>query len=89
MNMHKKESAQAIVIFAIALVGIIAFVALAVDGGKLYTERRNEQSAADSAAFAGGVAKIKKKKVWHPLPLPQRFRLLLSTSLNRMDQPGQ
>jgi hypothetical protein len=44
------------VIFALALTGLLVFTGLAVDGGMLYFQRRNAQTAADSAAFAGGYA---------------------------------
>jgi len=57
----KNEKGQALVIFAVALVGLLAFISLAVDAGKLYVERRNAQSAADSAAFAAAVSKIKNE----------------------------
>jgi uncharacterized membrane protein len=43
------------------LIGLLAFVGLATDVGSVYIARRNAQSAADSAAFAGAAAKIKKK----------------------------
>jgi len=41
------------VMFALALVGILAMVALVIDGGYLYVQRRTAQSAADAAALAG------------------------------------
>ena len=41
------------VMFALALVGILAMVGLVIDGGYLYVQRRTAQSAADAAALAG------------------------------------
>jgi Flp pilus assembly protein TadG len=62
--MHSKsQSGQAMVLFAIALLGLLAFVALTADVGKLYVDRRNAQSAADSAAFAAAVAKVKGNNI--------------------------
>lgn len=44
---------QALVIFVFAIVGLLAFVGLAVDGGTIFLERRRMQNAADAAARAG------------------------------------
>jgi len=44
---------QVIVIFALALVAIIAMVGLVLDGGSTFAQRRNQQSAADLASLAG------------------------------------
>jgi Flp pilus assembly protein TadG len=51
--MHKRESGQAIVLVAVALIVIFAVAALAIDLGNLYTERREAQNAADAASMAG------------------------------------
>ena len=57
MNMPKgKESGQVIVILAVALVVLLGFTALAVDGGMIYSDRRSAQNVADSAALAGAAA---------------------------------
>lgn len=50
---REPESGQIIVIFAIAMVAIIAMVGLVLDGGSAFSQRRAEQSAADLAALAG------------------------------------
>ncbi|HEY4691661.1 MAG TPA: pilus assembly protein TadG-related protein [Anaerolineae bacterium] len=47
------ESGQAIVLLALAAIGLLAFVALAIDGGNALTERRRAQNAADAGALAG------------------------------------
>ena len=46
------ERGQIIVVFALALVAIIAMVGLVLDGGSAFAMRRDEQSAADMAALA-------------------------------------
>jgi hypothetical protein len=47
-----RERGQIIVLFALALVAIVAGVGLVLDGGSAYAQRRTEQSAADLAALA-------------------------------------
>ena len=49
---RERERGQIIVIFALALVAIIAMVGLVLDGGSSFAMRRDEQSAADLAALA-------------------------------------
>jgi len=44
---------------AILMVGMLGFSALAIDGGSLYHEHRRAQNAADAAAMAAALAKIK------------------------------
>ncbi len=47
------EKGQAIVLIALGIVGLFAFVALAIDGGMVLYDRRSAQNAADAAALAG------------------------------------
>lgn len=49
----KAERGQALVLVSLMLVVIIGFVGLAVDGGRIYTLRREMQNAADATALAG------------------------------------
>lgn len=50
----RSESGQAIVLIVFAVVGLIGFTALAIDGGMLFSDRRHAQSASDAASLAGG-----------------------------------
>lgn len=50
------ERGQIIVIFALALVAIVAMVGLVLDGGSAFAQRRAEQNAADLAAITGANA---------------------------------
>jgi hypothetical protein len=50
------ESGQAIVLLVISLVVLLGFTALALDGGMAYSDRRQAQNIADTAALAGGGA---------------------------------
>jgi Flp pilus assembly protein TadG len=47
------ERGQAIVILALMMIALLAFAALAIDGGNAYVERRRSQNAADASALAG------------------------------------
>ncbi len=49
----RKQRGQAIVIIAGALLALVALVALAIDGGNAYAQRRNAQNAVDGAVIAG------------------------------------
>ncbi|MGC9523154.1 MAG: pilus assembly protein TadG-related protein [Anaerolineae bacterium] len=50
---RRSQKGQVLVMVALGLLALVAIVALAVDGGHLYAERRRMQSAADSGALAG------------------------------------
>jgi hypothetical protein len=49
----ENERGQAMIIMIFAVIGLLAFVALAIDGGNTLTERRRAQNAADASALAG------------------------------------
>lgn len=48
----RRERGQAIVLLALAFIGLLGFAAVALDGGNIYTEQRRAQSAADNAVLA-------------------------------------
>ncbi len=50
---RRSRSGQAIVIMALAMVAICGMLALAIDAGRLYFQRRLMQDAVDSGALAG------------------------------------
>jgi Flp pilus assembly protein TadG len=50
------ERGQAIVLLVLLITGLMAVAALAVDGGRLYSERRFVQNTSDNAALAGALA---------------------------------
>ena len=52
-SMARKRQGQALIVIAGALVALMALVALAVDGGNAFAQRRIVQNAADGAAMAG------------------------------------
>jgi Flp pilus assembly protein TadG len=53
MKRQRNESGQVILVLAIGMVALLAFAALAIDGGNIYTNRRVAQNTADAASFAG------------------------------------
>ena len=59
INLRKRERAQALVIIALALVGLAGMAGLVIDGGNVFLDKRNAQSAADSAALAAALARVR------------------------------
>lgn len=51
--MKKSEHGQALILLVMAVVGMLGFTALAIDGGMIYSDRRITQNAADAASLAG------------------------------------
>lgn len=49
---HERDG-QTLILVALSLIALLAFLALAVDVGHLYAERRSMQNAADAGALAG------------------------------------
>lgn len=47
------EQGQIIIILALAIIVLMGFAGLAIDGGMIYADRRNEQNASDAASLAG------------------------------------
>lgn len=58
MNARMNEKGQTLVLIMLAMVLLLAFAGLAVDGGQAYAERRRAQSAADAAAYAAASAAL-------------------------------
>jgi len=59
MNQKLNEKGQALIIIALAAVVLFGFTALAVDGSRAFSDKRNAQNAADAAALAGSLAYIR------------------------------
>jgi hypothetical protein len=53
-----KEGGQALVIIALAAIGLFGITALAIDGSAKFSDRRHAQNAADSAALAAALVKV-------------------------------
>ncbi len=59
MFTRKSTRGQALIIIVFAIIGLIAMVALAIDGGNVFLNRRSAQNAADNAALTAALAKAK------------------------------
>lgn len=58
------ERGQALILIALAAIGLFAIAGLAIDGSAKYADRRHAQNAADAAALAGALAKINGDALW-------------------------
>ena len=58
-NGKKTERGQALILIVLGVVGLIGLTGLAVDGSLAYSDRREAQSAADSAALSAALAYIR------------------------------
>src|SRR5690349_251518 len=56
------QRGQALIVIALAAVGLFAIVGLAIDGSAKFSDRRHAQNAADTAALAGALAKAETEK---------------------------
>ena len=68
-NQTRNEQGQVLVLLTIAIVVLLGFSALAIDGGMAYAERRQAQNAADTAAMAAALAKINHDPNWETVAL--------------------
>lgn len=59
MFQKRSEKGQALVIIALAAVGLFGFAALSIDGGMVFSDRRHAQNAADTAALAAALARVR------------------------------
>lgn len=50
------QRGQALVLIALAAIGLFAFAALAIDGSAVFSDRRHSQNASDTAAYAAALA---------------------------------
>jgi Flp pilus assembly protein TadG len=58
------ERGQALILIALAAIGLFAITGLAIDGSAKYSDRRHAQNAADTAALAGALALTNEKTDW-------------------------
>ena len=59
MKLNSQENGQALILVALAAVGLFAFAALAIDGSRVFSDRRHAQNAADTAVLAAALAKVR------------------------------
>ena len=58
------ERGQALILIALAAIGLFAITGLAIDGSAKFSDRRHAQHTADAAALAGSLANIRKDPQW-------------------------
>jgi len=54
-NANKNERGQVIILLTIGIITLLGFTALAIDGGRLYSERRFIQGVADTSSLTGAL----------------------------------
>ncbi len=60
VNLFKaREGGQVLIVIVLALLGLAGMVGLVVDGGAAFQDRRKAQNAADSAALAAALSRIR------------------------------
>ena len=53
---NRPEEGQVLVLLVLGMIGLLAFTALAIDGGMILVERRSAQNAADASSLTGSGA---------------------------------
>jgi len=64
MKNYRSERGQALILIVFGIIAMVGLTALAVDGGATYADRRQAQNAADSAALAAALAKVRGDSQW-------------------------
>jgi Flp pilus assembly protein TadG len=59
MKQKSHERGQALILIVFAAVGFFAFTALAIDGSRVFSDRRHAQNAADTAALAAALSQVR------------------------------
>jgi hypothetical protein len=59
MKLKSQERGQALVLITLAAIGLFGFTALAIDGSRVFSDRRHAQNAADTASLAAALSKIR------------------------------
>jgi hypothetical protein len=58
MKRTNSQKGQALILIAFGIVALVGFTALAVDGGRIMSDRRHAQNAADTAVLASALSKV-------------------------------
>jgi hypothetical protein len=69
LSMPSSQRGQALVMIALAAIGLFAFTALAIDGSAIFSDRRHAQNAADTSALAAALAKTRSDPLWERVGL--------------------
>lgn len=61
---YATQRGQALILIALAVVGLVGFTALAIDGGNVFSDRRHSQNASDTASLAAALALARAETDW-------------------------
>ncbi len=84
---QRSESGQVFIILILAMVVLMGFAALALDGGMLYSERRRAQNAVDAGVLAAALAMTKSQNL-HVAALERAGSNGYATTWGPCDPPG-
>jgi Flp pilus assembly protein TadG len=59
MKINSSEKGQALIVIAFAAIVLFSFAALAIDGSRVFSDKRHAQNAADTAVLAAALAKVR------------------------------
>ena len=59
MKHSKYERGQALILIVFAIFGLVGLTGLTIDGGNVFADRRHAQNAADTAAYAAALTKVR------------------------------
>jgi len=80
---NSNEYGQILVIFVVALIVLLGFLALIIDGGNLFVQRRAAQNAADAGAMAGAAELCLPDN--YSFASPEHAAITYATSYNTAD----
>jgi len=80
---NSNEYGQILVIFVVALIVLLGFLALIIDGGNLFLQRRAAQNAADAGAMAGAAELCLPDN--YSFASPEHAAITYATSYNTAD----
>jgi hypothetical protein len=69
MGLNATEKGQALVLITLAVVGLFAFTALAIDGSMVFSDHRHAQNAADTSVLAAALERAHGKD-WDTVVVP-------------------
>lgn len=59
LSIPSSQRGQALIMIALAAIGLFAFTALAIDGSRIFSDRRHAQNAADTGVLQGALTKVR------------------------------
>ena len=82
------ERGQALILITLAAVGLFAIAGLGIDGSAKFSDRRHAQNAADTAALAGSLARLRAQEQDPPLTEAQIQGIMIDAALDRARENG-